>query len=176
LYVLFFLWKDKICERPKSQLYAVPRRKSRLMSLAKSKTASCRKVRRAGIILKYMEGESIAAIAAHFRTNRPLVERCLDKAITFGVDRGLKDLSGRGVKAKITGEARSYILSIACQSPSSLGYAQETWTYSLLKAHIRRHCKEAGYEMLSKIGKCVLQVIWKRENKPSQYQLLFGKT
>lgn len=141
--------------------------KRRLEVLAKSKTAPWREVQRAGIMLMYMEGKTITAIAEHFRTNRPLVERCLNKALAFGVEQGLKDLSGRGVKPKITDDARSWVLSIACQSPVSLGYAQETWTYSLLKAHIRQHCKAAGYEMLSRIDKGVLHgILEKGKIKP----------
>lgn len=160
----------------KPALRCTDEEKSRLAALAKSKTAPFREVQRAGILLKYMEGESITAIAAHFRTNRPLVERCLDKAIAFGVDRGLKDLSGRGVKAKITDDARSWVLSIACQFPRSLGYAQETWTYSLLKEHIRQHCKEAGYEMLSKIGKGVLHgILEKGKIKPHKINYYLEK-
>ena len=64
----------------------------------------------------------------------------------------------------ITDDARSWVLSIACQSPQQLGYAYETWTYSLLKDHIRQHCSQAGYESLQKIDKGVLHGILTKGN------------
>ena len=138
--------------------------KAMLLSLSKSKTAPHRKVIRAGIMLQYMEGKSITEIARLFRTNRPLVERTLNKVIAFGLSTALKDLPGRGVKQIITDDARSWVLSIACQSPRDLGYAHETWTYSLLKDHIRQHCIKAGYEHLAKTDKGVLHGILSKGN------------
>ncbi len=69
----------------KARLQCSEEEQSMLKALARSKTAPHREVIRAGIILKYMEGQSITAIAALFQTNRPLVERCLNKALAFGV-------------------------------------------------------------------------------------------
>jgi len=135
-----------------------------LQGLSKSKTAAHREVIRAGIILSYIEGHSISDIAKKFGTNRPLVERCLNKALAFGVSTALKDLPGRGIKPVITDDARSWVLSIACQSPVELGYANETWTYSLLKDHIRLYCHQAGYESLQKIDKGVLHGILAKGN------------
>lgn len=135
-----------------------------LESLSKSKTAPYREVIRAGILLQYLEGRTITGIAASFQTNRPLVERCLNKAIGFGVTTALKDLPGRGVKPLITDDARSWVLAIACQSPRQWGHVQETWTYSLLKKQIREHCREVGYNSLSKIDKGVLHSILSKGN------------
>lgn len=130
--------------------------KRRLETLAKSRTAPWRYVQRSGILRKYMEGETIAALAEHLGAKPPLVERSLRKAAAFGVNRGLKDLSGRGVKPEITDDAGS-----GCyRSPGSLHVPldrrTETWTYGLLKEHIREHCLKAGYGMLSRIDKGVL--------------------
>lgn len=143
----------------KPKLYCTGEEKVMLHALSKSKTAPHREVIRAGILLKYMEEVSITDIAKSFQTNRPLVERCLNKAFAFGIITALKDLPGRGVKSAITDDARSWVLSIACQAPKQLGYPNETWTYSLLKKHIREHCKQAGYESLLKIDKGVLHTI-----------------
>lgn len=148
----------------KSTLLCSATDKAMLLSISKSKTAPHREVIRAGIMLQYMEGRSITEIARLFRTNRPLVERCLNKAIAFGLSTALKDLPGRGIKQVITDDARSWVLSIACQSPRDLGYAHETWTYSLLKDHIRQHCSKAGYESLAKTDKGVLHGILSKGN------------
>ena len=76
----------------------------------------------------------------------------------------LKDLPGRGVKPKITDDAKSWVLSTACTSPKEIGYANELWTYSLLISHIRKTCNDNGHECLSKIGKGVLNGILTKEN------------
>lgn len=148
----------------KPKLQCTPEEKATLTALSKSKTAAHREVIRAGIMLTYMQETSIAGIARKFSTNRPLVERCLNKAFAFGILTALKDLPGRGVKAVITDDARSWVLALACQAPKELGYPNETWTYSLLKKHIREHCKKAGYDCLSKIDKGVLHTILLKGN------------
>lgn len=147
-----------------------------LVTLSKSKTAPHREVIRAKILLGYMEGRSITKLASDFQTNRPLVERCLNKALAFGVSTALKDLPGRGIKPVITDDARSWVMSIACQSPKQLGYAYEVWTYSLLKKHIREHCKKAGYASLLKIDKSVLHNILSKGNiKPHKVRYYLEK-
>lgn len=148
----------------KPKLHCSWEEKKMLNALSKSKTAPHREVIRAGVILRYMEGLSITETAKRFQTNRPLVERCLNKAIAFGVSTALKDLPGRGIKPTITDDARSWVLSLACQLPKQLGYVNEVWSYSLLKKHIREHCKQAGYESLLKIDKGMLHTILSRGN------------
>lgn len=135
-----------------------------LTSLSKSQTAAHREVLRANILLKYREEVSITRIASDLNTSRPTVERCLNKAIAYGVLSGLKDLPGRGVKPTITDDAKSWVLSIACQRPRDLGFAHEVWTYSLLKKYIRANCAQAGYHMLQKIDKGVLNGILSKGN------------
>lgn len=130
-----------------------------LNGLSRSRTAPAREVSRATILLKYVEGLSITRIANECHTNRPLVDRCINKAIGYGVKTALKDLPGRGAKPVITDEAKSWVLNIACQRPNDLGYAQETWTYSLMIKHIRSICESAGYSYFLKIDKGVLNGI-----------------
>ena len=135
-----------------------------LEKLSVSRTASHREVIRANIMLKYHSGKTVTEISRELNTNRPLVERCINKAIGYGVQQGLKDLPGRGVKRVITDDGKSWILSIACRKPTELGYSHETWTYSLLRQHIRLHCKEAGFAFFEKIDKGVLNGILSRGN------------
>ena len=135
-----------------------------LQKLSVSRIATHREVIRANILLKYHSGLTITQIAKEMNTNRPLVERCINKGIAYGVIQGLKDLPGRGVKPVITDDARSWVLSLACSKPTELGYSHETWTYSLLKEYIRVHCKDAGFEFLQKIDKGVLNGILSKGN------------
>lgn len=160
----------------KAKLQCSSEEQSALVTLSKSKTAPHREVIRAKILLGYMEGMSITRLASDFQTNRPLVERCLNKALAFGVSTALKDLPGRGVKPVRTDDARSWVISIACQSPKGLGYPYEVWTYSLLKKHIREHCKEAGYASLLKVDKSVLHNILSKGNiKPHKVRYYLEK-
>ena len=148
----------------------------KLIWISKSRIAQHREVMRAKILLQYMNGESITAIARSLNTNRPLVDRCINKAIAFGALTALKDLPGRGAKPKITDDAKSWVLSIACQSPREFGYAHETWTYSTLRKHIREHCQQVGYPVLSRIDKGVLNKILSQGNiKPHKVSYYLEK-
>jgi len=111
-----------------------------------------------------MEDKTITSISKECNTNRPLVERCINKAIAYGVKAALKDLPGRGVRLTITDDAKSWVLSVACTPPKDLGYANEIWTYSLLIKQIQNNCVENGHECLKKIGKGVLNGILSKGN------------
>lgn len=160
----------------KPKLVVNPTDLEKLVTISKSQTAQHREVKRANILLQYMNGKTISGIARDLNTNRPLVERCINKAIGYGAITALKDLPGRGVKPTITDDARSWVLSIACQSPKALGYAHETWTYSLLKQHIRENCEAAGHQVLSRIDKGVLNTILSQGNiKPHKVSYYLEK-
>ena len=160
----------------KPKLVVNPSELEKLITISKSQTAPHREVKRANILLQYMFGQTISVFARDLNTNRPLVERCLNKAIAYGAITALKDLPGRGVKPKITDDSKSWVLSIACQAPRELGYAHETWTYSLLKKHIRENCEQAGHQVLSKIDKGVLNTILSQGNiKPHKVSYYLEK-
>jgi transposase len=148
----------------------------KLVTISKSQTAPHREVKRANILLQYMDGETISGIARNLNTNRPLVERCINKAIAYGPITALKDLPGRGVKPTITDDDKSWVLSIACQSPKDLGYAHETWTYSLMIHHIRKNCEKADHPALARIDKGVLHTILSKGNiKPHKVSYYLEK-
>ena len=109
--------------KPRLKITAAEREE--LGNLVRSRTAAKQRVERAKILLHYADGESVSAIAQKVRTNRPRVHRCIDKALEVGVLAALSDLPGRGKKAEITPEAKTWLLSLACQKPSELGYSQE---------------------------------------------------
>jgi len=160
----------------RSKLAISDKEKSELITISNSRTAPHREVIRATILLKYMEDKTITSIAKECNTNRPLVERCIDKAIAYGVKAALKDLPGRGVRPTITDEAKTWVLSVACTPPKDLGYANEVWTYSLLIKHIQNNCVENGYECLKKIGKGVLNGILSKGNiKPHKISYYLEK-
>jgi transposase len=124
-----------------------------LEQIAQSRSESVSRVQRAEILLRYCLGDSVSAIASGLETNRPRVERCLAKALELGVETALRDLPGRGRRASISANAKSWVVDLACQKPKELGYAQELWTTRLLAKHIRKHGPEAGHPSLAKLGR-----------------------
>jgi transposase len=78
---------------------------------------------------------------------------------------------GRGRKEEITGEAKTWLISIACTKPKDLGYAAETWTTSALTKHINTAAKEAGFDRLSTITESgVYKILDKANIKPFRIQ------
>ncbi len=49
-------------------------------------------------------------------------------------------------------DAKSWVLSLACQSPRDHGYANEVWSYSLLVKQVQKDCMAQGYPGLQKAG------------------------
>jgi transposase len=124
-----------------------------LTALSQSRSQSAGRVQRASILLRYQAGDTISEIARALGTNRPRIERCVDKALELGLAQALADLPGRGRRPELTAEARAWVVSLACQKPKDLGYAQELWTTRLLAAHVRKHCAAAGHLSLAKLGR-----------------------
>ena len=138
-----------------------------LEKLAKSRTAEKRKVQRATIFLRYMEGASVSAISQQVGLSRQSVYAAIDKALSFGPIEGLKDLSGRGAPAAISDEDKAWVISVACQSPRQLGYAHELWTIDLLARHVRNHCETHHFPALKKAGKSLVHgILSKAKIKP----------
>lgn len=138
--------------------------KEELKKISVSRTEAASAVRRAKILLFYHEGKRITEIARKMDTNRPMVERVLDKAVIFGPLKALQDLPRKGRSPTITDDAKSWVLSVACRKPLDFDYAHETWTYSLLIKHVRKHCKEQGHPCLKLIGKGRLNSILSKSN------------
>ena len=124
-----------------------------LTALSQSRREPAGRVQRASIVLRYHAGDTVSEIARTLGTNRPRVERCLSKALDLGVAQALADLPGRGRRPAMTAQARAWVVSLACQRPKDLGYAQELWTTRLLAKHVRKHCEAAGHPSLAKLGR-----------------------
>jgi transposase len=146
---------------------------SRLKTLAHSRTEPAQRVERAQILLAYAAGESINAMARRLGTNRPKIERCVDKALQIGPLAALEDLPGRGKPAAISAEARAWVVSLACQKPKDLGHAAELWTTRLLASHVRQHCVTEGHPSLLRLARGTVSKILRqsqvRPHKISYY-------
>ena len=152
-------------KRPKLQLS--DKEVEQLTKISRSRTDSLSKIERAKIILLYYNNGTVTNIARLLNTNRPKVERVLNKALELGAITALVDLPRSGKPSEIDADAKAWLVSIACQKPKDLGYASETWTMSGLANYIRDHWKDAGYLSLSHISKgTVSKILSKVEIRP----------
>ena len=123
-----------------------------LQQLSVSRSESVARVQRAQILLRYHQGHTVSAIAAELHSNRPKVERCIGKALELGFRAALKDLPGRGRRVSMTDEDRAWVVSLACQKPKDLGYAQELWNTRLLAEHITETLSGGRISQSTQVG------------------------
>ena len=140
-------------QRKKAILSLSTEERGLLERTIRSRTEPVRRVERAQMLLLFADGLSVAEIAERLRTNRPKVERCVKKALEFGVQVSLEDLQRSGKPRVITPEAKAWLVSVACQKPKELGYSYEVWTTNLLAKHVREHCTEQGHPSLSRLAR-----------------------
>jgi transposase len=163
-------------ESKRARLILTAESRAALTSLSQSRTGPARAVERARVLLAYADGRAVSRIARDLATNRPKVERCIDKALQFGVDRALDDLPGRGRAAVITAEARAWVLALACRKPKELGYSYELWTTRLLAGHVRTHCGASGHPSLARLGRgTVSKILAKGAIKPHKVRYYVEK-
>ena len=129
-----------------------------LEGIARSRSESAQRVERARVLLGYAGGKTVSALARELGTNRPKVERCVDKGLQLGPLAALGDLPRQGRPRTIASEARAWVVSLACVKPKALGYPEELWTTRLLASHVRAHCKQAGHPSLAKLAR---GTVWK---------------
>lgn len=139
--------------------------KAVLENLAKSGMTPVATAQRAKILLLKEQGKSSSDIADESGISRHTAELWIKKYTSKDSLEELLNVSkGRGRKEEITGEARTWLISIACMKPKDLGYAAEVWTTSSLTRHIRTHAREAGYERLSTITESGVYKILDKSN------------
>jgi len=144
----------------------------RLLKVSKSRTEAASSVERAEMLLGYAGGETISSIAKRLGTNRPKVERCIDKALELGALAALSDIQRSGRTPDITPEARAWVVSLACQKPKDLGYSFELWTMRLLSQHVKSHCEQAGHPSLSRLARGTVSKIL-RQSKVRPYKITY---
>ena len=78
---------------------------------------------------------------------------------------------GCGRKEEITGEAKTWLISVACTQPKDFGYAAETWTTKALTEHINKTAAGEGFDRLSTITESgVYRILDKSKIKPFRIQ------
>ncbi len=140
---------------------------AQLERIRNSRTESWSRVERAQIMLLYYANETVSNITQPVSTNRPKIERVLDKTLALGAIPAFNDLPRSGKPAEITDNAKAWVVSMACQKPKDLGYASEIWTMAALAKHLRNHCQSAGYPELSRLAKgTVSKILSQAEIRP----------
>ena len=160
--------------KPK-MLQLSPDHKEQLDKLANSGMTPVIIAQRAKILLYKSQGLSNDAVAEKLGINKRTVLLWTNKYVNRSNDDTLDTLlnvaKGRGCKDEIVGEARTWLISVACTKPKDLGYAAETWTTSLLTKHIRKAAAEAGFDRLTTISESgVYQILDKSNIKPFRIQ------
>ena len=154
------LLKEAIMARTSNRaaLVLTPEQKVTLKELAASRTAPAREVERAKVLLGYADGSSITQLQRQLGFGRPMIYRCIDKALAAGVQMGLKDKYHRPHEPEITDEAKAWVVSIACTKPKDHGLAAELWTISALAKFVCERAEAAGFARLANAGK---STVWR---------------
>lgn len=81
-----------------------------LTELSRSRTAPAREIERAKVLIGYADGISIAGLKRQVGVSRPMIYKCIDKALAAGVQMGLKDTYHRPHEPEISDEARAWVV------------------------------------------------------------------
>jgi transposase len=138
-----------------------------LEAIARSRTEWACRVERAQILLAYRADPSTYAVSRLIGVTHQTVQRCLKRAVQFGVMAALDDSPRPGQEPKITDDAKAWVVSLACQKAKELGYPHELWTTRLLARHVREHAQAAGYPCLMRLAQgTVCKILDQHEVKP----------
>lgn len=152
-----------------------PSHKEKIEKLANSGMTPVIIAQRAKILLYKSQGMSNDTIADKLGINKRTVllwtNKYANRSSEDTLDNLLSVSKGRGCKDEIVGEAKTWLISVACTKPKDFGYAAETWTTKALTAHIRKTAKDAGFERLATISESgVYQILDKSNIKPFRIQ------
>jgi transposase len=147
-----------------------------LKELARSRTAPQREVERAKVLLGYAGGASITQLQRQLGVGRPMIYKCIDKALAAGVQMGLKDKYHRPHEPEITDEAKAWVVSIACTKPTDHGLAAELWSISALAKFVCETAEAAGFARLANAGKStVWRILDDNDIKPHKIRYYLEK-
>ena len=160
----------------RAALTLAPEQRKTLEELASSRTAPAREVERAKVLLGYAAGTSITELQRQLGFSRPMIYRCVDKALAAGVQMGLKDKYHRPHAPEITDAAKAWVVSVACTKPKDHGLAAELWTISALASFVSEGARAAGFDRLANAGKStVWRILNENDIKPHKIRYYLEK-
>ena len=147
-----------------------------LKALSGSRTAPRREVERAKVLLGYAGGASITELQRQLGVGRPMIYKCVDKALAAGVQMGLRDKYHRPHEPEITDEAKAWVVSLACTKPKDHGLAAELWSISALARFVGEAAEAAGFARLANAGKStVWRILDDNDIKPHKIRYYLEK-
>lgn len=160
----------------RSALVLTQEQAATLNGLAGSRTAPVREVERAKVLLGYAAGTTITELQRELGVGRPMIYKCIDKALAAGVQMGLKDKYHRPHEAEISDEAKAWVVSIACTKPKDHGLAAELWSISALAKFVSEGAEAAGFARLANAGKStVWRILDDNDIKPHKIRYYLEK-
>jgi len=160
----------------RAALTLAPEQRKTLEELAASRTAPAREVERAKVLLGYAAGTSITELQRQLGFSRPMIYRCVDKALAAGVQMGLKDKYHRPHEPEITDAAKAWVVNVACTKPKDHGLAAELWTISALASFVSKGARAAGFDRLANAGKStVWRILNENDIKPHKIRYYLEK-
>lgn len=160
----------------RAALVLTAEQRAALKELAASRSASTREVERAKVMLGYADGISITELQRRLGFSRPMIYRCVDKALAAGVQMGLKDKYHRPHEPEIGDEAKAWVVSIACTKPKDHGMAAELWSISALARFVSERAEAAGFARLASVGKStVWRILDDNDIKPHKIRYYLEK-
>jgi len=140
---------------------------ARLELVARSRTEPASWVQRARILLAYRADPSAHAVGQAIGVTHQTVLRCLGRAVRLGVMAALDDSPRPGKTPEITADAKTWLVSLACQKAKDLGYPHELWTTRLLARHVCEHAVAAGHPCMASIVQgTVCKILARHDVKP----------
>src|SRR5215468_4521428 len=138
-----------------------------LTAVSRSRTEPASRVQRAQMLLAYRESPSFFAVGQRVGVHHQTVQRCLERALTYGPLMALDDRPRPGKEPTITPEAKGWLVSLACDKAKDHGYPHELWTTRLLAQHARQNAPAAGHECLANLVQgTVCKILSQQEVKP----------
>jgi transposase len=160
----------------RAALVLTPEQRATLKELAASRSAATREVERAKVMLGYADGATVTELQRQLGFSRPMIYRCVDKALAAGVQMGLKDKYHRPHEPEISDEAKAWVVSIACTKPKDHGLAAELWSISALARFVSERAEAAGFARLASAGKStVWRILDNNDIKPHKIRYYLEK-
>jgi transposase len=139
----------------------------KLTIISRSRTEPASRVGRAQMLLAYREDPSFFLVGRKLGVHHQTVQRCVERALGYGVLAALDDRPRPGKEPTITPEAKAWLVSLACDKAKDHGYPHELWTTRLLARHARERGPAAGHECLANLVQgTVCKILGQEELKP----------
>ena len=138
---------------------------AKLRTIAQARTEPASRVN--GREYCYREDPSFFAFGRALGLHHQTVQRCVERAVVEGPMAALEDRPRPGREPRITLEAKTWLVSLACRKAKDFGYPHELWTTRLLARHAHEHGSAEGHACLVNLAQgTVCKILDQEEIKP----------